>query len=73
VNELALKPVAATPELVQRLIAAYSSDATVEVVGTVDAPARRKVPALGVPQAFPVPLLPAVPVNVNPLVPAKVA
>ena len=49
---------APTPELVQRLMAAANCVATVEVLGKALAPARRKVPELGVPQAFPFPLLP---------------
>jgi hypothetical protein len=76
-NVLVLTVPALTPEVavVQRLMAAASCVATVEVVGKVPAVFRMKVPALGVPQAFPVPLLPTVPVvNDNPVPPAvKVA
>ena len=64
-NVLVLTPLVPTPELVQRAIAAASSVATVEVVGMALVPARRNVPEVGVPQAFPVPLLPpVVPVTV---------
>jgi hypothetical protein len=57
-NVLVVTVPAPTPELVHILMATASCVATDEVEGTVPVVLRRKVPALGVPQAFPVPLLP---------------
>ena len=49
---------AVNPDLLHIPRAAFSSDAAVEVVGTLPAVLRMNVPAVGVPQAFAVPLVP---------------
>jgi hypothetical protein len=59
VNPLPLREVAASPELVHILTAAYSCAAVSEVLGTVvPVEASRKLPTPEPVQEFPVPLVP---------------